>query len=72
MTPLLVHGGAGQRTPLRNRSTSRGISSASLPERREADRHDIESVVEVFPKVSLLDRFFKIAIGGRDDPGIDV
>src|SRR5437870_10576056 len=42
-----------------------------ITERREADGHHIESVVEVFSKVSLLDRFFKVTIGRGDDPGID-
>src|SRR6185503_5020179 len=43
----------------------------SITQRREANGHNIEPVVKVFPKVSLLDRFFKITIGGGDDPGID-
>src|SRR5215510_5126 len=42
-----------------------------ITERRKANGHDIEPVVEDFPKVSLLDRFFKVTIGGGDDPGID-
>src|SRR6476646_9957443 len=43
----------------------------SIAERREANGHDIEPIVEVFSKVSLLDRFFKITIGRGDDSGID-
>ena len=42
-----------------------------LAERRETDRHDVEPVIEVFPKIALFDCFFEITIGGRDNAGID-
>src|SRR5574341_2588753 len=43
-----------------------------LTQRWEPDGHDVEPVIEIFPKVALLDRFFEITICGRDNPGINL
>jgi hypothetical protein len=37
---------------------------APLPQWREADRKDVEAVVEVFAEPLLLDRFEQVAVGG--------
>ena len=42
-----------------------------FPQRRQLDGEDVEAVVEVGPKVSLLHRSGEIAVGRGDDPDVD-
>ena len=41
-----------------------------LTKRGDADRHDLQPVVEIFTKPSLLDFLQKIPVGGRYDADI--
>ena len=43
----------------------------SLPQRRDLEAHDIESVKQVFTKPPIPDHRLKIAVGGCNDPDID-
>ena len=40
-------------------------------ERRQLDRHDLQSVVQVLAKRALLDGALEILVGGGDDPDVD-
>src|SRR5205814_2928114 len=42
----------------------------ALAQRRQADRHDIESIKQILPEQSLPDRLSKVSVGGRNDPHI--
>jgi len=44
----------------------------ALPQRRNANLHDVEAVVEVFTELAAGERLLEIAIGRRHDPGVHV
>ena len=43
----------------------------ALAQRWQVDRNHVQSIVEVFAKVALLDGLLEIAIRSGDDSGID-
>src|ERR1041385_3203104 len=43
----------------------------ALPERRDRDGEDIETVEQVLPELPLGDLLLQSAVGGRDDPHVD-
>ena len=45
---------------------------ASLPQRRNLNRKDRQTKVQVFAKLTLGNALFQIAVGRGDDAGIDV
>ena len=45
---------------------SRGISSLSLPERRDDQMKSVETIEQVFAKAPLCGPLFQIAVGGGD------
>ena len=51
---------------------SNGDIFFSLSQRRDDDRNDINPIIEVFTKTSLLDLLRQILIGGRDESHIDL
>lgn len=44
---------------------------STFPERRDIDRENIESVIQVFPKQLLVDHFREIPVCGSDNPAVD-
>src|SRR6185503_16905553 len=46
--------------------------AAPLAERRQPDRKDAEPVVEVAPEAPLVRGLAEVAVGGRDDPHVDL
>src|SRR5581483_9690578 len=49
-----------------------GNVAAAVAKRRHLQRHHIEAVVQVLPKLALPDAFLQVDIGGGDDPHIDL
>jgi hypothetical protein len=45
---------------------------APLPERREAQRHHVQAVVEILAKLTARHPVFQVAVGGRDHPDVDL
>src|ERR1043166_3117325 len=43
----------------------------ALPERRDRDGENIETVEQVLPELPLADLFLQVAVGGGDDPHVD-
>jgi len=44
----------------------------ALAQRRNANLHDVEAIVEVFTELTAGERLLEIAIGRRHDPGVHV
>ena len=44
---------------------------AAVPEGRQADGHDVEPVIEVFPETAFVHFVFEVAVGGGDDADVD-
>ena len=43
-----------------------------LAQRRQMQRHDVQTIVEIRTERAVSHRLLEIAIGGRDDPHVDV
>src|SRR3989442_15635140 len=43
----------------------------TIPQRRDIDRHDAQTVEEVGAEISILDLVFQITMGGAHDPNVD-
>ena len=43
-----------------------------VAERRQVDGHDVQAIIEVFAKLAFAHHFGQIAVGGRNQPDIDV
>src|SRR6516225_6588694 len=50
--------------------TSAGMSLA-LPQRRDADAHNVQTEIEVPPERAFLDGFLQVPVGGSDHPGVE-
>lgn len=46
------------------------MSSARSRRGGKPDRNDVQSIVQIFSKLSLFDRLFEVAIGRGDDPRV--
>ena len=55
-----------------NSHTSAGMSSTRSRSGGIDDGEDVEAVEQVLAKRLVLDRFFEIAVGGGDDPDVDL
>jgi hypothetical protein len=42
-----------------------------FPQRRDAEIHDVDAVIEVFAELAPGHRALEVAVGGGDDPGVD-
>ncbi len=60
-----------RREPLQEESRQLGDVAVTFAQAWHADVEDIEAVVEVLPEVARFHRYFKIRIGGRDDPRVN-
>ncbi len=56
----------------RKYGTSSGNVLRPFAERRDADRHDAQTIVEIFSEAARGDEFVEAAIGGGDDSGGDL
>ena len=64
--------GHGAREPVRQVLREQRDVVAPLAQRRERDREDIQSIVEIVPESILPDFVRQITIGGGNDPHVDV
>src|SRR5262249_25366771 len=57
--------------PFHEEDGEKGNVGAPLTQRRQNNRQNVETIVEIGPEPALLHSFFKVAIAGRDDAHVD-